>query len=191
MQGVEQVADANQFAAQVSADQLVQGRLLAWFEVVELAADALAVGVDRAHLKLDVDAQVEAFQLKLQAALVIVANPYRRFAGAEAEAPGGQVADRLFDALAGFRQVAQHCGDFDPRMLALGFGLMDHVDVDGCVHTCKFLFESSSGQTNARSVAMKTLAAEKVMARDDQVLNQRWKLSKPRSILVFWRVQDC
>ncbi|MNY75450.1 hypothetical protein D3C86_2147260 [compost metagenome] len=48
-----------------------------------------------------------------------------------------------------------------------------------------------SAHTTSNSVAMNRLAAEKVIERDDQTLNQRWKPPRLRLSLVFWRVQDC
>ncbi|MDT4856921.1 hypothetical protein FQZ97_913250 [compost metagenome] len=146
LQGAQQVAGADQFAAEQGADQVAQGGLLAWLEVMELAADAAVVGIHRAHLELDIDAQVEAVQLELQAASMKVADLHRHLAGAEAETAGRDVADRLVDPLAVLRQVAQHGRDLDPRMLPLGFRFMDHIDVDGCIHGCKFLFEKGSGR---------------------------------------------
>ncbi|AUM71615.1 hypothetical protein C0J56_24090 [Pseudomonas fluorescens] len=59
-------------------------------------------------------------------------------------------------------------------MLALGFGFMHYVDIHGGVHRGDFLVNSfKSGQTIVSSTATKMLPAEKVMVRDDQVLNQR------------------
>ncbi|OOV98713.1 hypothetical protein MF4836_08220 [Pseudomonas sp. MF4836] len=59
-------------------------------------------------------------------------------------------------------------------MLALGFGFMHYVDVHGGVHKGYFLVNSGkAGQTISSNTATNTLPAEKVMVRDDQVLNQR------------------
>ncbi|NMY38255.1 hypothetical protein HBN68_14505 [Pseudomonas sp. WS 5078] len=59
-------------------------------------------------------------------------------------------------------------------MLTLGFGFVDNVGVYLRVHKVLFLVNSiESGQTIVSSTATKMLAAEKVMVRDDQVLNQR------------------
>ncbi|HCS05873.1 hypothetical protein CJF40_14665 [Pseudomonas lundensis] len=59
-------------------------------------------------------------------------------------------------------------------MLTLGFGFVDNVGVYLSVHKVLFLVNSiGSGQTIVSSTATKMLAAEKVMVRDDQVLNQR------------------
>ncbi|MVW85613.1 hypothetical protein CRX42_16520 [Pseudomonas jessenii] len=59
-------------------------------------------------------------------------------------------------------------------MLALGFGFVHYVGVDGGIHKGVFLVNSGeSGQTINSSTATKMLPAEKVMVRDDQVLNQR------------------
>ena len=60
------------------------------------------------------------------------------------------------------------------RVLALGFGFMHYVGVDGGIHGGDFLVNSiGAGQTIISSTATKMLPAEKVMVRDDQVLNQR------------------
>ncbi|PMY52957.1 hypothetical protein C1X69_05395 [Pseudomonas sp. FW305-67] len=59
-------------------------------------------------------------------------------------------------------------------MLALGFGFVHYVAVDGDIHMGDFLVNSGEfGQTIISSTATKMLPAEKVMVRDDQVLNQR------------------
>ncbi|PAU56253.1 hypothetical protein BZL43_16740 [Pseudomonas sp. PICF141] len=58
-------------------------------------------------------------------------------------------------------------------MLALGFGFVHYVGVDGGIHMGDFLVNSGEfGQTINSSTATKMLPAEKVMVRDDQVLNQ-------------------
>ncbi|KAB0498682.1 hypothetical protein EIY72_24250 [Pseudomonas vancouverensis] len=59
-------------------------------------------------------------------------------------------------------------------MLALGFGFVHYVGIDGGIHGGGFLVNSIRGsQTINSSAATKMLPAEKVMVRDDQVLNQR------------------
>jgi hypothetical protein len=64
--------------------------------------------------------------------------------------------------------------DFDPRMLTLGFRFVDNVGVYLSVHKVLFLVNSIEAvQTISNSTATKMLPAEKVMVRDDQVLNQR------------------
>ena len=53
-------------------------------------------------------------------------------------------------------------------------GFMHYVGVDGGIHRGDFLVNSiGAGQTIISSTATKMLPAEKVMVRDDQVLNQR------------------
>ena len=59
-------------------------------------------------------------------------------------------------------------------MLALGFRFVDNVGVYLSVHKVLFLVNSIEAvQTIINSTATKMLPAEKVMVRDDQVLNQR------------------
>ncbi|KAA2229717.1 hypothetical protein FJD34_04585 [Pseudomonas brenneri] len=60
-------------------------------------------------------------------------------------------------------------------MLALGFGFVDNVGVYLTVHGVLIprLIQAWQGQTIISNTATKMLPAEKVMVRDDQVLNQR------------------
>ncbi|MCY1358687.1 hypothetical protein D9M69_452290 [compost metagenome] len=189
LQGVEQVAGADQFAGQVGADQVAQGGDVARLQVVEHAADALLARIHGAYLEFDVQAQAEAVDLEHQAAPVVVADVGAGASAGEGEAAGGDVQQRRFEAFAA-SDVADLAGDLHPCVLALGFGFMHHIEIDGCIHG----FDSCQvpcAHTIASSVAMNTLVAEKVMAREDQVLNQREKLARSRLSLVFWRVQDC
>ncbi len=79
-----------------------------------------------------------------------------------------------FERLALVTEESQLGRDLDARMLALRFGFVDDVGVDFRVHELKLQLANSgeSGQTIVISTAMKMLPAEKVMVRDDQVLNQ-------------------
>ena len=156
---------------------------------MELAAGAAAVQVHGAHLEFDVQAQGQAVQLEQHAALVVVADLGAVLGpGLEGEATGGEVEQAVLDPFV-VGQVADLGRYLDPGVLALGFGFVHHIDVDGCIHGLDFLFKFC--HTNAISVATNTLVAVKVMAREDQVLNQRVKLARSRLSLVFWRVQDC
>ncbi|AQT97393.1 hypothetical protein C1X21_05750 [Pseudomonas sp. FW305-3-2-15-A-LB2] len=60
-------------------------------------------------------------------------------------------------------------------MLALGFGFVDNIGIYLAVHQGNFLelIQAWQGQTIISNTATKMLPAEKVMVRDDQVLNQR------------------
>ncbi|MNP14982.1 hypothetical protein D3C76_1073210 [compost metagenome] len=203
LQGGEHVAEADDLAGEEGGDQVAQRGDLARLEVLELAAGAAAGRVEVAHLEFHFQGEGDAVDLEQQAALVQVADLHRRGAGGEGEAAGGDVQQARVDPLAVGADVADARGQLDPCVLALGFGFMHDVDVDGGIHGLRFLSSGSAARaavalscsgrihTIVSSTATNTLAAEKVMARDDQVLNQRWKLARPRSSLVFWRVHDC
>ncbi|POA60025.1 hypothetical protein C1885_10720 [Pseudomonas sp. GW531-R1] len=72
-------------------------------------------------------------------------------------------------------EKAQLGRDFDPGVLTLGFGFVDNVGVYLAVHdgVIPRLIQAWLGQTIISNTATKMLPAEKVMVRDDQVLNQR------------------
>ncbi|CAI8978934.1 DUF2345 domain-containing protein [Pseudomonas sp. IT-P12] len=125
-------------------------------------------------MQFDVHGQAEVIDDELQARLVHVADLERQLAGVERQAAGGEVQDSGFDRCTVGAEEAQLGRDFDPGVLALGFGFMHYVGVDGGIHMGGFLVNSGEfGQTINSSVATKMLPAEKVMVRDDQVLNQR------------------
>ncbi|MNM96855.1 hypothetical protein D3C81_1093470 [compost metagenome] len=196
LQGVEHVADADHFAGEERGDHVAQRGDVSRLEALELAAGAAGVGVEVAYLEFHFKREADAVDLEQQLAAVHLAHLHRRVAGAEGEAAGGKVDQARIDAFAMAADEADACRQLDPRMAALGFGFVHDVEVDGCIHgqgSCHLAWLGGrfGGHTMLISTATKTLAAEKVMARDDQVLNQRWKLARPRSSLVFWRVHDC
>ncbi|CAI8735970.1 hypothetical protein EMIT051CA3_10297 [Pseudomonas chlororaphis] len=174
LQGGEHVAHGHDVAGQVRGDQLAQGRDVLGLEVLELATDTTALAIHGAHLQLHVHGQPEVVDDELQATLVHIADLDRQLPAVEAQAAGGEVDDPRFDRGPVGAEEAQLGRDFDPGVLALGFGFMHYVDVHGGVHKGDFLVNSGkAGQTIISSAATKMLPAEKVMVRDDQVLNQR------------------
>ena len=71
---------------------------------------------------------------ELQAAFVHIANFQRLLGGVERQAPGGQVDNPCFHGRAVGAEEAQLGRDLDPGVLALSFGFMNHVGVDGGIH---------------------------------------------------------
>jgi hypothetical protein len=103
-----------------------------------------------------------------------VAGLERQLSGVERQTTGGQVQDPRLDRRPVRAEEAQFGRDFHSGVLTLGFGFMHYVGVDGGIHGGDFLVNSiGAGQTIISSTATKMLPAEKVMVRDDQVLNQR------------------
>jgi hypothetical protein len=126
---VQHLADVDQLAGQVGADQVAQGGGFAGAEVVELAADAALFGLHRADLEIHVQAQHQAVELELQLAAMEIADLVRGAFAGEAEAAGGDIQQAHVDAFALGIAVAQASGQLDPGVLALGLGLMDDVEV--------------------------------------------------------------
>ena len=153
---------------------MTQGGDVLLIEVLELAADASALAVHVTYQQLHVHRQLKVVDHKLQAALVHFAHGECLIGGVKAQATGRQVNDADVHRCAVFAEKTQLGRDFDPCVLTLGFGFVDNVGVYLRVHKVLFLVNSiESGQTIVSSTATKMLAAEKVMVRDDQVLNQR------------------
>ena len=153
---------------------MTQGGDVLLIEVLELATDASALAVNVAYQQLHVHRQPQVVDHKLQAAFVHFANGQGLVGGVKAQASGRQVNDADFHRCAVFAEKAQLGRDFDPCVLTLGFGFVDNVGVYLSVHKVLFLVNSIEAvQTIINSTATKMLPAEKVMVRDDQVLNQR------------------
>ncbi len=164
LEGIEHVADADHLAGQVGGDQVAQGRHLARLEVLELAADAAAGGVHRAHLELHFEGKADAVDLEQQLALVQVAGLDRRAARGEGEAAGGEIQQACVDAFAVGADVADARRQLDPGELALGFGFVHDVDVDGCIHgvgSCSV----QSGSICARAAALALSVVDSVVIR--------------------------
>ena len=135
LQGVEHVAHADHFTCQVGGDQVAQGSDLARLQVLEFTPHAAAVAVVGAHLEFHFQGEADAVDLEQQLALVQVADLDRGVVRrAEGETAGGQVQQARIDAFAVATDVADARGQLDPCVLALGFGFMHDIDVDGGIH---------------------------------------------------------
>nr|BFE94463.1 hypothetical protein GCM10020185_49990 [Pseudomonas brassicacearum subsp. brassicacearum] len=175
LQGRQHIADTDDVAGQVRGNDVTQCRDVPRLQVLELATGAAGLAVVGTDLQFHVHGQAKVVDDELQATFVGLPGLERHLAGVEAQAAGGQVQDLDFHRRTVRTEEAQLGRDFDPGVLALGFGFMHYVDIHGGVHRGDFLVNSfKSGQTIVSSTATKKmLPAEKVMVRDDQVLNQR------------------
>ena len=142
LQGRQHVAHGHDVAGQVRSDQVAQGGNVLRFEVLELATGAAGLAVVGAHLQFDVHGQAEVVDDELQAALVHFADGQRHVPGVERQATGGQVDHPRFERGAVGAEEAQLGRDFDPGVLALGFGFMHYVGVYGGIHRGDFLVNS-------------------------------------------------
>ncbi|MCY1175040.1 hypothetical protein D9M73_152610 [compost metagenome] len=125
LQGRQHFTHADDVASQVRSDQVAQGRDVPWFQVLELAAGASGLAIERADLQLDVHGQAEVVDDELQAGLVHVTHLQRQLTGVERQATGGQVDHPGFDRRPVRAEETQLGRDFHSGVLALGFG---------CVH---------------------------------------------------------
>ncbi|MDT4843040.1 hypothetical protein FQZ97_769580 [compost metagenome] len=206
LQGVEHVAHGHHLAAGVGGDQVAQGRHFTRAQVVEFATDALALALYGANLELDVDGHAQAIHLEHQLALVMPALFQRAGGVGKAETAGGEVQQLALQCLAVGAEESHLGRHLEARVLPLGLGFVDDVRIAGNTRGCAHysipsrLDLSPAGPTalpapppytTLTRTARKTLTAENVMAREDQALNQLWKVARPRSSLVFCRVQDC
>ncbi|SUD65785.1 Uncharacterised protein [Ectopseudomonas mendocina] len=134
LEDVQHLADVDQFTGQVAADQVAQGRGFTCAEAVELAADAVVLGLHRGDLEFDVQAQYQAVELELQLAAVEVPDLVRGVFAGEAEAAGRDILQARIYAFALGVSVAQAPRQLDAGVLALGLGLMDDVEIGDGVH---------------------------------------------------------
>ena len=115
------------------SDQVAQGGNILLLQVLELATGAAALAVVGTDLQLHVHRQAKVIDHELQAALVHFTD-VQRLGGGERQAAGRQVDYPRFGGFAVIAEEAQLGRDFDPRMLALGFGFVDNVDVCLAIH---------------------------------------------------------
>src|SRR5690606_32350684 len=94
LQRGQHFAQGHDFAGQVRGDQVAQGSDVLRFQVLELATDAVAGVVDRAHLQVDVHGQAKVVDDELQASLDdLTFAEFLPGRSNEAQAAGRQVFD--------------------------------------------------------------------------------------------------
>ncbi|VVN43829.1 hypothetical protein PS624_05604 [Pseudomonas fluorescens] len=153
---------------------MAQGGNILRLQILELATGAAGLAVEGTYLQFNVHGDAEVVDDELQTRLVHLANGQLKLPGVERQTTGRQGDDPRFKRRPVWTEEAQLGRDVNAGVLALGFGFMHYVGVDGGIHRGDFLVNSiGAGQTIISSTATKMLPAEKVMVRDDQVLNQR------------------
>ncbi len=134
LQGCQHVTHGHDVTGQVRGDQVAQGGDVLCIEVLELATGAAGLAIVGANLQLDVHRQAQVVDHELQATLVHIADFQRLLRGVEGQAAGGQVDHPHFHRCLIGAEEAQLGRDFDPGVLALGFGFVDNVGVYWAIH---------------------------------------------------------